>query len=64
LPVDVLVVADSMRCYSRGGIHLWKVAVNKAGEEPVLLEVIKHPRKTSFHHLSWNADGRLVDWLG
>jgi hypothetical protein len=48
----------------RGGIHLWKVAVNKAGEEPVLLEVIKHPRKTSFHHLSWNADGRLVDWLG
>lgn len=46
--------------WSRGGIHVWKVAVKKAGEEPVLLEVVKHPRKTSFHHLSWNSDGRFV----
>lgn len=45
-------------CVLRGGVLLWKVPVKKEKEEPTLLDILKHPRKTAFHQLSWNADGR------
>ncbi|TYZ60898.1 hypothetical protein PybrP1_007382 [[Pythium] brassicae (nom. inval.)] len=44
----------------RGGVFLWKLNCKSANEAPVLLKILTHPTKTSFHHVSWSADGSLL----
>lgn len=41
-----------------GGVFLWKLQHKNAQEAPVLLDILTHPTRKSFHQVSWNADGR------
>ncbi|KAJ0403883.1 hypothetical protein ATCC90586_002599 [Pythium insidiosum] len=49
---------------ARDTVFLWNVSCEKAGKEPELVEVIKHPSAKTISQLCWNEDGSLLAVLG
>ncbi|CAH0477845.1 unnamed protein product [Peronospora belbahrii] len=46
----------------RAGVFLWKVSMEE--KEPVLQEILTHPRNDGFSQVSWNADGSMLAAFG